>query len=74
MEWSRTYPPENGIYLCKQGTKPVYLWHWYCTRCGGKHYWATLEGQIPLGEPIEWTGRPLGKNERPPLPEHYSML
>ena len=62
VQWHDGYPTEVGLFHCKQGKKETVLRHLYCEMTC-KHKWATVAGQIPCGDAIEWTSKPLGLEE-----------
>ena len=58
VEWNDGYPKETGLFHCRQGKDETVLRHLHCDMTG-KHQWVTVAGQVPLGKPVEWEGKPM---------------
>ena len=62
--WHDGHPMKTGVYECKLDGKDLYLIWLHCDICSKHGKWSTMDGQLPIGKKIEWTGEPVPRNER----------
>ena len=62
--WNEGHPMKTGVYECKLDGKELYLIWLHCDICSKHGKWSTMDGQLPIGNKIEWTGEPVPRNER----------
>ena len=62
--WHDGHPMKTGVYECKLDGKELYLIWLHCDICSKHGKWSTMDGQLPIGNKIEWTGEPVPKDKR----------
>ena len=62
--WKTGHPTKSGVYEVKLDGKEQYMIWLHCDQCSRKGKWSTMDGQIPLGKELLWTGEPIPRDKR----------